>query len=213
LGVKVAATTSKRAGQRGKTIEEVVEYAVSHRIRSQILIVLSQGIYTTAEIAEVIDEPLNRVGNHVRELLDAGSIEIADTRRRRNTQQHYLRAVQSPFFSRREAKEMTPQERQISAGLIVQSLVAEVMAGLWAGNMFDDPRDWLTWDWMNLDAEGRQELFEEQEESWERLKRIKRRTAARVAETGEKTSPYIASALGFERALSAPEPSHSVDPD
>jgi DNA-binding transcriptional ArsR family regulator len=209
----VATATSKRAGQRGKRIEEVVEYAVSHRIRSQILIVLSQGIYTTAEIADIIDEPLNRVGNHIRELLDAGSIEIADTKRRRNTHQHYLRAVRSPFFSEGEAKAMTPQERQVSAGLIVQSLVAEVMAGLWAGNMFDDPRDWLTWDWMNLDAEGRQELSEEQEDSWERLQAIKAKAATRVAETGEQTVPYIASVLGFERALSAPQPSHSVDPE
>jgi DNA-binding transcriptional ArsR family regulator len=209
----MATTTSKRTGQRGKRIEEVVEYAVSHRIRSQILIVLSQGIYTTAEIADIIDEPLNRVGNHIRELLDAGSIEIADTKRRRNTQQHYLRAVRSPFFSEREAKEMTPQERQVSAGLIVQSLVAEVMAGLWAGNMFDDPRDWLTWDWMDLDAEGRQELFEEQEEAWQRLNGIKKRAAARVAESGEETSPYIASVLGFRRALTAPKPSHSTNSD
>jgi DNA-binding transcriptional ArsR family regulator len=209
----VATATSKRAGQRGKRIEEVVEYAVSHRIRSQILIVLSQGIYTTAEIADIIGEPLNRVGNHIRELLDAGSIEIADTKRRRNTHQHYLRAVRTPFFSKGEAKAMTLQERQVSAGLIIQSLVAEMMAGLWAGKMFNDDRDWLTWERFNLDADGRQELYEEQEESWKRLEAIKARAANRVAESGDDTAPYVVSVLGFERALKAPKPSHSVDTD
>lgn len=209
----MASATAKRTGQRGKRVEEVVEFALSHRTRSKILVVLDQGIYTSAELAEIIDEPLNRVGNHIRELLDAGSIEIADTKRRRNVQQHYYRAVRMPFFSERDAEAMTWQERQVRAGLIIQALLAEVMAGLWAGNLFDDPRDWLTWDWMNLDAEGRQELFEEQQESWDRLQAIKARAATRVAASGEDTAPYVASVLGFERALSAPQSSHSVDPE
>jgi hypothetical protein len=175
--------------------------------------ILNQGIYTASEIGDIIGEPLNRVGNHVRELLDAGSIEIADTKRRRNTHQHYLRAVATTFFSERAAKTMTSQERQVSAGLIIQGQVAEMMAALWAGKLFDDPRDWLTWDLFNLDAEGRQELYEEQEESWKRLEAIKAKTANRVAESGEETDPYVVSVLGFGRALRAPEPSHSVDTD
>jgi DNA-binding transcriptional ArsR family regulator len=212
-GGTVPTATAKRAGQRGKRIEEVVEYAVSHRTRSQILTILDQGIYTSAELADIIGEPLNRIGNHIRELLDAGSIEIADTKRRRNTHQHYYRAVRTPFFSQGEAQTMTWQERQVSAGLIIQGLVAELMAGLWAGNMFDDARDWVTWEPLNLDAEGRREMYDEQEESWERLNAIKVRVAKRVRESGEDTAPYIAAVLGFERALTAPKPSHSADTD
>jgi hypothetical protein len=71
----------------------------------------------------------------------------------------------------------------------------------------------VTWEPLNLDAEGRQEMFEEQEESWERLKSIKARAADRVAATGEETAPYIVSSLGFERALKAPESSHSTKAD
>ncbi|MBS1891556.1 MAG: winged helix-turn-helix transcriptional regulator [Actinobacteria bacterium] len=209
----MATAVSKRAGQHGKSIEEVVAYAVSHRIRVQILIVLNQGTYTTAEIADVIGEPLNRVGNHIRELVDAGSIEIADTKRRRNAQQHYYRAVRTPFFTDADAEDMTWQQRQVTAGLVIQSLVAEMMAALWAGNMFDDARDWLTWDRFNLDAEGRQELFEEQEESWKRLEAVKARATNRVAKSGEETAPYVVGVLGFGRVLKAPEPSHSVDPE
>lgn len=209
----MATATAKRTGQRGKRVEEVVEFAVSHRIRSKILVILDQGIYTSAELADIIGEPLNKIGNHIRELLDAGSIEIAASKRRRNTHQHYYRAVRMPFFSEREAEVMTWQERQVSAGLIVQALIAEVMAGLWAGKMFDDPRDWMTWERLNLDADGRQELYEEQQESWERLDAIKARSADRVAESGDDTAPYIVSVLGFERALEAPKPSHSADPD
>lgn len=209
----MATATSKRAGQRRKRIEEVVEYAVSHHVRCQILIVLSQGIYTTAEIADIIGEPLNKVANHIRELVDAGSIEITDTKRRRNAQQHYYGPVRVPFFSAADAEAMTPQQRQITAGLIIQSLVAEMMAGLWARKIFDDPRDWLTWDLLNLDAEGRQELYDEQEESWKRLEAIKARAADRVAGSGEETNPYAVAVLGFERLLKAPKPSHSANTD
>jgi DNA-binding transcriptional ArsR family regulator len=207
----VAAGTRKRAGQRRKTIEEVVEYALSHRIRSRILSILNQGIYTCSELAEFLDQPLNRTGNHIRELLDAGSIEIADTKRRRNAQQHYYRAVRTPYFSEREAKAMTRQERQVSTGLIIQGLMAEVMTALWAGRMFLDPRDWFTWERVDLDAEGRQELYDEQKRSWERVQSVKARAAKRVADSGGETDSYIVSVLGFEQAERAPKPSHSAD--
>ena len=74
-------TKTRRTGQRKKSIEEVVAYAVGHRIRVHVLIVLNEGTYTPGEIARIIDEPLNNVSNHIRELLDAGSIELAETKR------------------------------------------------------------------------------------------------------------------------------------
>jgi DNA-binding transcriptional ArsR family regulator len=203
--------TAKRAGQRGKSIEEVVAYAVSHRTRVQILIVLNQGTYSAGEIADIIKEPLNNVANHIRELVDAGSIEVADTKPRRNTVQHFYRAVRTPYYSKEDVEAMTWQQRQVTAGLVIQSLMAEMMAGLWAGKMNDDPRVWLAWDRFNLDSRGRQEVFDEQEEAWKRLEAIKAKVANRVAESGEKTVPYVVSVLGFERALQAPKPSHSAD--
>jgi DNA-binding transcriptional ArsR family regulator len=140
---KLTTATAKRAGQRGKSIEEVVAYAVSHRTRVQILIVLNQGTYTAGEIADIIEEPLNKVANHIRELVDAGSIEVADSKRRRNTVQYYYRAVRTPYYSKQDIEAMTWQQRQVTAGLVIQSLVAETMAGLWAGKMHDDPGVWL----------------------------------------------------------------------
>lgn len=209
----MATATGERAGQRGKKIEDVVAYAVGHRIRVLILIVLNQGIYTTGEIADIIGEPLNRVSNHMRELVDAGSIEIADTEKKRGTYQHYYRAVEIPFYSEKEIEEMPWQQRQVTAGLVIQSYLAEVLAGLRAGKMADDPRAWLAWNRFNLDEEGRREVADEQEDHWQRLEAIKARSVNRVAESGEDTVPYIVSVLGFERALKAPKPSHTANGD
>lgn len=204
--------TARRPGQRGKSIEEIVAYAVGHRVRVQILIALRDGDHSTAEIAEMIGEPLNKVANHVRELVDAGSIEVADSRQRRNTVQHLYRAVSTPHYSKVEIEAMTRQERQVTAGLVIQSLFAEVMDGLWAGKMSDDPEVMLIWERLNLDEQGRREASAEQEASWRRLQEIQAESLTRAAESGGETMPYIASVLGFERARRLlPKPSRSAD--
>ncbi len=113
------ATTAitKRVGQRKKSVEEMVAYAIGHRIQVLILITLNEGVYSPAEIAEIIDEPLNKVSNHVTELAEGGSIEIVDTKMRRNTAQHFYRATQIPFYSKEDLEAMTVFERQVTIGL------------------------------------------------------------------------------------------------
>ena len=51
----MAGAAAKRPGQRGKSIEEIVAYAVGHRVRVLILIALRDGDYSPAEIAEIIE--------------------------------------------------------------------------------------------------------------------------------------------------------------
>jgi DNA-binding transcriptional ArsR family regulator len=200
-------STTQRAGQRKKGIEEVVAYAIGHRIRVHILIVLNEGTYTPAEIAEIIDEPLNNVSNHIRELVENGSIEVAKTEQRRNATQHWYRAIEMPYYSDDDIANMTWQERQVTAGLVIQSMMAEVMAGLWAGRMHDDPRVWLSWDWFNLDEQGREDLADEQARSWERIQQIEVEATNRRAKSGEESTSFIATQLGFRRARKAPVPS------
>lgn len=193
---------SSRAGQRGKSIEEVVTYAVGHRTRVHILIVLNEGTYTAAQIAKLIDEPLNNVSNHIRELLDAGSIELAGTEQKGNLLQHVYRAVEIPFYSRQDAEAMTPEQRQVTAGLIVQSAAAEVMAALWAGKL-TEPRTWLAWDWFNLDQSGREDLEDAQQQYWERVQEIEVEATNRRAASGEEAQSMLVTVFGYERARRA----------
>jgi DNA-binding transcriptional ArsR family regulator len=207
----VATTGAKRPGQRRKSIEEVIAYAVGHRTRVHILLLLNEGTHTAAQLAELIGEPLNNVSNHVRELLDAGSIELAETKRRRNALQHYYRAVETPFYSEDDVVAMTPQQRQVTAGLVIQSMTAEVMAALWAGKMSDDPGVCLTWDWLNLDAEGRRAVSEAQERHWEELTEIEAASLNRSSVSGAETVSYVVGQLGFERARKGSKPARSAD--
>jgi DNA-binding transcriptional ArsR family regulator len=196
-------TKASRPGQRKKSIEEVVGYAVSHRTRVHILILLNEGTYTATQIAQIIDEPLNNVSNHIRELLDAGSIELAKTERKGNVLQHYYRAVEMPFYTEEEAAAMTTEQRQVTAGLVVQSMIAEVMAALWKGTL-THPKVWLAWNWFNVDRQGRQEIAEEQERSWQRMQEIEAESTNRRADSGEEAQSIIVTQLGYERARQAP---------
>jgi DNA-binding transcriptional ArsR family regulator len=205
---RVPGTLEKKSEERGQTVVEMVAHAISHRIRVQILFVLNEGIYSPTEVAEIIDVPLNSVSNHMRSLADRGSIEIVDTRMRRNAAQHFYRATQVPEYSKEDVEAMTIFEAQVTAGLIIQSLFTEVMASLRAGRMSNDPGVCLCWDRLHVDEQGRREVAEEQEASWHRLVKIEEESLVRAAESGEETVSYVTSSLGFERARKAPRPTN-----
>lgn len=210
IGPELARSTNsrpRRPSETKKRIEDVVAYALRHKTRVHILIVLNEGTFSTGQIAEIIGEPLNHVSNHVRELLEAGSIEIAKTEVRRNANQHFYRAIAVSHFSDEEVAAMTPEERQVTVGLHIQSMLAEVLAGLSSGAMTNDPRLWLSWDWFNVDERGRREIADEQARSWERIREIETEAVNRVADSGESTISVIASQTGFPRARRGPKPS------
>jgi len=197
---------AKQSPQRNKSIEEVVGFAWNHRIRVQVLSLLNEGTYTPSEIAAIIGEPLSRVSHHIRELAEGGSIELAKVGKARNADQHYYRAVEMPFYSDEEVWAMTPEQRQMSAGFVLQNMIAEAMSAFWAGTIRDDPRTWLAWRWFNVDEEGRAAIADEQQRHWDRMGEIEAEAANRCAETGEETKSVVVANMGFIRERTAPAP-------
>lgn len=209
----MAKTRTARARQRDKGIEEVVAYALGHRIRVYVLTILNEGTYTPDEIARIIDEPLNTVSHHIKELLEAGSIELAKTKQVRNATQHYYRAVEQPFYSDEDVAAMTPQQRQVIIGLIIQCMTAEVLASFWAGKMHSDPRIRLAWRWFNVDEQGREDIADEQERHWERVKEIEAEATNRRAGSGEEARSIIVADMGFERQRTGPTVPPRANPE
>lgn len=200
-------TVTARAGQRGKSIEEVVGYALNHRIRVHVLTLLNESTYTPDQLAQILGEPNNRVSHHVKELLDAGSIEVAKIEKVRNVDQHYYRAVEMPFYSDEEAEAMTPHQRKVTAGLTLQCMMAEAMSAFWAGKLHDDPKGvLLAWRWFNLDEQGRADLASEQAQWWERVREIEAESTNRRAESGEDAVSVVVAHMGFERERTSPNP-------
>lgn len=68
-------------------LEEALSYALGHRIRIEILCLLNEAVYSTAELTDHTPWSLPVVSYHVKELLNKGSIEIADVKKVRNVDQ------------------------------------------------------------------------------------------------------------------------------
>jgi predicted transcriptional regulator len=205
---------TKRAGRhRGKPktekqrkgIEEVVQFAVSHRYRNEILILLNQASYTAGELSELTGISLTTVSNHIKRMLNYGSIEIAKIEERRGTNLYWYRAIEIPEYTKAQAEALTERERQTIAGWVVQSGMAETMAALWKGNLAN-PRTILHWSWYTFDEQGREDLEAENVRHLERIREIECESLNRVAKTKEKPTSMIVSLFSFVRARKAPRP-------
>lgn len=193
-------------GQRGKAVEERVAFALSHRTRVYILMLLNEGTYDVDQIAEVIDESRDNVHYHLKELLDAGAIELARVEPTRNTKKFFYRTVEMPNYSEEELINMTPEERQGVIGSTIQNMVAEMLSSFWARKMESYRKLWLGWRWFNLDAQGREDLAEAQEDFWSRVHDIEGEATNRRAKTGEKALSMIVGLMGFPRERDATRP-------
>jgi DNA-binding transcriptional ArsR family regulator len=154
----------------------------------------------------------DKIKHHLKELLDEGSIELAYSKRVGNLIQHYYRAVEVPFYSDEEIEALRPEERQAFAGVILQAVMAESLAALWAGKMAEDRRVWLSWRWFHVDAQGREDIADEQARHFERVLEIEGDSANRCAKSGEPTKSIIVASLGHVRCRRAPLTAPAGDP-
>jgi DNA-binding transcriptional ArsR family regulator len=213
--VAQAAKTRKRRREKKqrKRIEEAVQYALAHKLRVEILILLNEASYTAAEVAALLGVSLSNISNHIKRMFEDGTIEVAKIEERRATNIYWYRAVETPCYSKEEAEALTWMERQVTAGLVTQSGSAEVMAALWKGNLAD-PRTILSWDWYNVDIKGRDDQEAENVRHLERLREIECESVNRVAETKEELTPMIVSLFAFVRARKPRRPhSRTCEPN
>jgi len=194
-------------GQEGKTVEERLAYALTHRLRLLILTLLNEGMYSIPQLVELTGETRDNIKYHIKELLDAKALELAKEERQGKRRIFYYRAVEMPTYSDEQLEAMTPEERQAIIGLTLQSIFAEAFTAFWAGKMQSDPKHlWLGWRWFNLDAQARAELAEEMMAWWQRVQEIQADSANRCAVSGEATESVIVTIMGFPRERTAPNP-------
>jgi DNA-binding transcriptional ArsR family regulator len=191
-------TTTKPEQKR--SVEEAVSYGVGHRVRIEILCILNEGTHSASELSRLTRQPLTTIGHHIKELVNSRCIELARIEKVRNTDQHFYRAIELPFVTDEEAEALPLEVKQEYAALILQTIAAEGLGALWAGKLNSDPAVRMMWRWFSLDAQGRQELADEQRESWERIVDIEARATNRRAESGEEALTWIVAIMGFERS-------------
>ena len=197
----------RRLGQGARCIEDSVSFSLGHRVRIEIRAALHEGPATAAQLAEIVGKPRANVDYHIKEMLRDGSIDIAKTVKVGNIDQHYYCVVKLPHFSDEDVAAMSAEDRQALYAMIVQAASAEALASLWAGKMVRDSRVMVAWNRINLDKQGREELANEEAQSWCRKHEIEARSANRRAETGEPGVTYVITSFAYERSrTSAPDP-------
>lgn len=212
-GSEESAPSPIRLGQGKRGVEEAVGYALKHQHRVELLCLLNESERNRYELAALIGEEPNKIKHHLKELLDEGSIELAYSKRVGNMIQHYYRAVEVPFYSDEEIEALRPEERQAFAGVILQAVMAEALAALWAGKMAGDPRVWLSWRWFHVDAQGRDDIADEQARHWARVQECEAESTNRCAKSGEPTKSIIVTSLGHVRCRRAPVATPDGDPN
>ncbi len=185
---------------QARTIEEAVAYAVGHRIRIEALSILNEGTASPNEIAKLIDEGVSKVGHHIKELAESGCIEFVGTAQRRGATEHFYRAVERPFISDEEARELPPETKREFAALILQAIMAEGLSALGHAKMDADDDIWLSWRSLELDTEGRREVAALQAETYARVEEVEARSTARLVESGEQGKSTVVAAMAFERS-------------
>src|SRR5215218_1896324 len=200
-----------RLVEGGRRIEEVTSRGLRHRFRIEILAALHERPHSAAQLARILHQTEGRVWHHLKELLKDGSIEEAFIDKKGNHEVVYYRHIELPFFSDERIAEMSPEDRQITAALIIQAAAAELLAALWAGKMHSDPRVWLAWEPLTLSHQGREKLADELQRNWDAMQDIAAEDANHRAETGEEGLRYIIATFGFERHWSKPpEPAGGI---
>jgi DNA-binding transcriptional ArsR family regulator len=187
-----------------RTIDERVAHAVSHPLRIDALSVLHERVASPKEMADELGVHVTKLAFHVKELVATGCIELVRTEPRRGAVEHYYRATRPPLLTDEDWRKLTDgKTRQEIAGLVFKVVIAEGLASLRAEKMDDDDLH-LSWQVVNLDAEGRRELAEAQKEALERTNEIRVASAERLRESGEDGTAVFAAAFGFERSRSCP---------
>lgn len=189
-----------------RSIDELVAFVIQHPIRIDALSVLNERVASPSEIAKLCDADLNKVGNHVRALADAGCIEEVKTEIKRGAVEHFYRASLRPHIGDAEWALLSEPARLEISGLVFQAIIAEGLGALRAGT-FDARVDrHLSWSMLTLDDEGWSELTTEQAESLERIEAIQARSYERMVHSKEEGTDVIAAAMSFERAVPGRSP-------
>lgn len=85
---------STRPGGRDRESQAVrLAKALSHPLRSKLLVALGEETASPSELAARFGEPLQNVSYHVQVLLETGCIELVDTAPRRGAVEHYYHAT------------------------------------------------------------------------------------------------------------------------
>jgi DNA-binding transcriptional ArsR family regulator len=173
--------------------------AISHPTRMHAMSVLWNREASPREIAAEIDEPVNNVTYHVKQLLELGWIELVAQRPARGgrVMEHFYKATRDSLFDDADLEAIGTRGRTMMNTAILNDMARDLNEAMLSGTFSERDDNQLTRIPMDVDDEGWEETKEILTTALEELLEVRARVANRVAQTGEATVPTKVEILQF----------------
>lgn len=180
--------------------------AYANPVRARALMILGARVASPSEIAEEIGEPLGKVSYHVRELRDAGLIELVDTDQRRGGVQHFYRAAQLPIVDVEGMAAQDAEERAASSAVVINLMASDLTAAVEAGTLDSMPEQILIRYQAVLDEQAMAEMSDLYTSTLYRSIELHKEAAERRKHSKEPGIPVAMHTLVFEVPGAGEEP-------
>jgi DNA-binding transcriptional ArsR family regulator len=149
----------KRAEPSTGAIDHDLVKAMAHPLRYDLLIRLNGRMASPNELSKEVDASLGTVSYHIRLLEQMGFAELVDTKMRRGAVEHYYRATQRAWFSKRGWERLPTAVRRSIAGVTLGAIWDTIKRAA-AANAFDDPDVHVTSTALELDDQAYADVCE-----------------------------------------------------
>jgi DNA-binding transcriptional ArsR family regulator len=153
--------------------------AIAHPLRSKLIVILSAGSATSAELATEIGAPVRTVRHHLRYLSERGFVSVAREETRRNVLRYSFEETTFGEVDDELYAELTPAERRNVTNLYLRA-IARAMSRFVAAAAYDVHFPVTIRMNLALDEEGWRELREIMVSALDRLLELKGRTGERL---------------------------------
>jgi DNA-binding transcriptional ArsR family regulator len=176
-------TRDDRAVTRPDFVSPQLAAAMSHPTRVRVMSVLTERSASPRQLATAIDEPLNNVTYHVKQLRDLGCIELVRTDQVRGGRvvEHFYRSSRRAYFDEAAWDALNEKERNGVIGAILKMISRDVATAMSSGTFFEDGDAHATRSVLHLDEEGWGEVIKVIERATNELFEVEERVATRSA--------------------------------
>ncbi len=189
---------ASKTRQRNRADETLVQ-VVAHPLRIQALSILFERPASPKELAAELGSPVGNVSYHVRELEDAGLIELVEEKRRRGAIEHFYRAINRPSLDDEEFESLSLEDRERISAWVIRLLIADASQAMSAGTFNSRPNTHLSRVPLTVDEEGWLKLVEIQDTALREVLEVQAASAERLRTAGEEEGiPTIAAMTFFE---------------
>ncbi len=201
----MASKRSKANGRREpKNLRQVIDpalaQALSHPLRSHILMTLGDRVASPSEIAKELEMNARDLSYHFGILVEVGMIELVRTEKRRGVLEHFYELRPPILLVDGSDWSRVPERIQSRIRIdLLRDAAQDALEALEAGTFsgFDSHQSRTT---VILDEKGRRDVFELMQATLERVLEVGRQCSKSLQQGPEEGTPVEVFMMGFETA-------------